>query len=113
MPVDFGPLFTLLGVILVVPLVILIGWAVVKSFQKSTSAWRVVVASLSMTVATVAAFIGWWFVGIQGPIGDLVPFHSPWANSLWLGFLAIPIAGFVGTVWLVGRVGRNPNQPPD
>ena len=103
----------LLAGILIVGVLIVVGWAVFKSFQKSTSAWRVIAVSSLMTVVTVSAFIGWWFIGIQGPIGDLVPFHSSWANLLWLGFLVIPVAGFVSTVWLTGRVARNKSQASD
>ena len=103
----------LLGGVLVLGVVILIGWAVVKSFQKSTSARRVIVVSLLMTIATTATFVGWWFVGIYWRIGGLVPFYSPWANLLWLGFLVIPVAGFVSTVWLTGRVARNKSQASD
>lgn len=103
----------LLAGILVVGLLVLIGWAVFMSFQKGASVWRVVFWSLFMTVITVLVFVGWWFVGIVSRIGGLVPFNSPWANLLWLGFLVIPIAGFVSTVWVVGRLEQNPNRASD
>ena len=103
----------LLGGVLVLGVIVLVGWGVVQGFQKSNSAWRAALVSLLMTLTTIAAFVGWWFVGIYGRIGGLVPFHSPWANLLWLGFLVILIAGVVSTVWLTGRLGRDPNQTAD
>jgi len=94
------------------PLAILVIWVVVQIFQKGTSAWRVIAIGLLMTVVTIAAFIGWWFVGIEGRIGGLIPFHSPWANLLWLGFLVIPIGGVAGTVWLILHFGRIAHRAP-
>ena len=89
--------------ILVLPVIVLVAWALVQGFQKGGRFWRGLAVGLLASASTVGAVVGWWFGA-----GNLLPAEDLWIIIWVFGLLIIPIIGVAVGILAVFRVARAP-----
>lgn len=90
--------------IFAVPVVALLGWAIIHGMRRGARLWRALLAALLVTAGTSGATYAWWNWG-----GWFV--YDYFRNAatetvFWLGLLVIPVGGIVFGIWAVSRAGR-------
>ena len=86
--------------IFAVPVVALIGWAIIRGSRRGVRLWW----TLLVTAGTSGATYAWWnWVGWF--VFDYFR-NAATETAFWLGLLLIPVGGIVFGVWVVSRVGH-------
>ncbi len=107
--IDAGPVYAALFLFFGLPVIVLVGRAILRGTEKGVSFWRVLGAGVLIAAATIGAFVGWIWLWVAGPIADAYGIESInwWADLIFVGILLlIPVGGVVGGVWALGRMGR-------
>lgn len=107
--IDAGAVFVVLFLFFGLPVIILVGRALLRGTEKGVSFWRVLGAGVLIAAATIGGFVGWFWLWADGPIADAYGIESiSWWTDLifWGVLLLIPVGGVVGGVWALGRMGR-------
>lgn len=94
--------------IFAVPVVVLLGWAIIHGMRRGARLWRALLVALLVTAGTSGAIYAWWnWVGWFSSI-----FNNDATGILFfLGFLVIPIGGIAFGIWAVSRAARRPLPP--
>ncbi|MYC31956.1 MAG: hypothetical protein F4X64_02125 [Chloroflexi bacterium] len=91
--------------IFAVPVVVLLGWAIIRGMRRGARLWRALLVASLVTAGTSGAVYVWWnWVG---------PFVFDLRNDaigilFFLAFLFIPIGGIAFGIWAVSQAGRPP-----
>ena len=107
--IDAGPVYAALFLFFGLPVIVLVGRAILRGTEKGVSFWRVLGAGVIIAAATIGAFVGWIWLWVAGPIADAYGIESInwWADLIFVGILLLtPVGGVVGGVWALGRMGR-------
>lgn len=107
--IDAGPVYAALFLFFGLPVIVLVGRAILRGTEQGVSFWRVLGAGVLIAAATIGAFVGWIWLWVAGPIADAYGIESInwWADLIFVGILLlIPVGGVVGGVWALGRMGR-------
>ena len=107
--IDAGAVFVVLFLFFGLPVIILVGRALLRGIEKGVSFWRVLGAGVLIAAATIGAFVAWFWLWADGPIADAYGIESInwWADLIFWGILLlIPVGGVVGGVWALGRMGQ-------
>ena len=86
------------------PPAVIIGWALVRGFQRGVQFWRTLLAGLFMASATVGAIIGWSFL-FYGSEAFYDILGRAFGRVFLVGIFVILIGGTLISVWALQRVG--------
>ena len=102
---DSSDLVAIVWFVLGFPLAVIIGWTLLRGFQRGVQFWRTLLAGLFMAPATVGVIIGWSFLFYGNEALDDI-LGRAFGGVFLAGIFVILFGGILISMWVIQRVGR-------